>query len=356
LAHALNGIGVPLRWTPLVFDLADPILAPERRDEDMGLASFRNVSMKPDVLVLHTIPEFIPALSALAQDGEPVVCHTVWEHDVLQAHWPELLNQADGVIVPTQWNADTFRRSGVTVPIEVVPHIVATEAPETRWLERPPISLGDAFMVGSIAQWSSRKSPWVTLEAFARAFSDPDDAVFVLRTTEAVCPPLAPPPGPDHLRRLTSWWTSAVLFAHHPTARVHLATDERTFEEIAGFHGRNDCWLSLPHSEGWDLGTFDAAASGTPVITTAYGGPLEYLDPDASFLVPGQRSPHRDLPPFEWVDPEMPVAVEALREVRAGSVSISAHAQEQGARLRADYAPDRVATMFLDALGRMGVL
>src|SRR5580692_7038441 len=83
LAHALNGIGVPLRWPPLVFDLADPLLAPERRDEDMGLASFRNVSMKPDVLVLHTIPEFIPALSALAQDGEPVVCHTVWEHDVM---------------------------------------------------------------------------------------------------------------------------------------------------------------------------------------------------------------------------------------------------------------------------------
>jgi glycosyltransferase involved in cell wall biosynthesis len=356
LARALTGIGVQVRWTPVVFDPANPKLAPEIRDEDMGLAQFRDVATEPDVLVLHTIPELIPALSTLARRGEPIVCHTVWEHDVLQDHWAGLLNQTDGVIVPTQWNADTFRRCGVTVPIEVVPHIVAAEVPDARWLEQPPIVLADDFMVGSIAQWSTRKSPWVTLDAFARAFSDPHDAVLVLRTTDLVVPPLVPPPGPPHLRHLTSWWTSTVLFAHYPPARVHLATEERTFEEIAGFHRRNDCWISLPHSEGWDLGTFDAAASGTPVITTAYGGPLEYLDPEASFLVPGQLTPHHEMPWFEWIDPDATVAIEALREVRNGSAAITARAQEQGERLRVDYAPDRVATMFLNALARMSVL
>lgn len=303
--------------------------------------------------VLHAIPEVLPAV---LDDGPPVVCHTVWEADRLQDHWPDLLNRCAGVIVPTEWNATVFRDSGVTVPVEVVPHVRdALDGPvDTDRLAEA----GDRFLVYSVAAWEPRKTPWRSLECYARAFAPDDDVVYVLksgREHQASDPRFQGPPG---RARHTSWALAMTLRELGRTPPIVLDDRVLTRAQIRGLHARGDCWLSLPHAEGWDLGAFDAAAAGTPVITTGWGAPAEYLDPAASHLVPATIVPV-EVPPeppsttMRWAEPDLDDAIAALREVREQRPRHRRRAGRQARQLRARFAPARVAATAIDALRRI---
>jgi glycosyltransferase involved in cell wall biosynthesis len=53
--------------------------------------------------------------------GRELFVHTMGESSRLPASWPVRLNAACAVIVPTRFAADVCRRSGVEVPVAVVP-------------------------------------------------------------------------------------------------------------------------------------------------------------------------------------------------------------------------------------------
>ncbi len=63
-----------------------------------------------------------PELDQLRTGADDVAVHTMWESSRLPQSWPGWLNQARVVIVPTRFVAGVCRASGVTVPIEVIPH------------------------------------------------------------------------------------------------------------------------------------------------------------------------------------------------------------------------------------------
>ena len=82
--------------------------------------------------------------------------------------WVEGCNRMDEVWVPASFNVDTFRNSGVTVPIHVMPLGVDPIYfnPEIR-AER----VSDSFTFLSVFEWGERKAPEVLLRAFAREFA-----------------------------------------------------------------------------------------------------------------------------------------------------------------------------------------
>lgn len=111
LVLALASAGVELAWTPIIFDAVAPLVADDLRCNP-ALEPLRHRPSRPDVVVVHAIPEVIPALEQLRRRGAALVAHTVWEAEELQDHWPGLLNRCDAVIVPTAWNARAFRAGG----------------------------------------------------------------------------------------------------------------------------------------------------------------------------------------------------------------------------------------------------
>jgi glycosyltransferase involved in cell wall biosynthesis len=201
-----------------------------------------------------------------------------------------------------------------------------------------------------------RKTPGVTLEAYARAFTPQDRTLLAMRTSRFIDADLPIPEGPERRRYLTSWATAGILHRNAPAPRTHLISDRITFEQIAGMHVASSGWISLPHSEGWDLGCFDAAVAGCPVITTAFGGPLAYLDPQDSFLIPGPVVDCAWLPGGTWMEPDLDAAVDALRSVRADPAAARERAGRQAQRLRERYAPTVVAAELVDGLSAAGIL
>jgi glycosyltransferase involved in cell wall biosynthesis len=354
LIRALADAGGETSWAPIAFDNHAPFLPDDFPAPEL-LGEFPRRPARPAAMVAHCVPELLPALRERRPTGAALVICTVWEAERLQDHWPELLNSADAVVVPTVWNAHAFRAAGVRVPIEVVPHARSGDLPDPAWLGPGGLGISDEFVVHSIAAWSLRKDPSATVEAFARAFGPEGGARLVLKTDGEIERALGAPAGPEGRRWLSSWTVADILHRHNPAPAVDLVHGNLTAAQVAALHHRGDCWLSLPHAEGWDIGAFDAAVAGAPVVTVGHGGPLEYLGDDYPWLVSGDLIPIPGLSGAVWVQPDIDAAVSALRRIAADPGGARSHATGLAAHLQARHAPERIAGEFVAALERAGI-
>ena len=104
------------------------------------------------------------------------------------------------------------------------------------------------------------------------------------------------------------------------------------------------------------LGAFDAAASGNPVVTTGFGGHLDYLA-GSPYLVRFDLVPVDDpagypsyVPDQHWAEPDLDHGAELLRHVVAHRDDAAARAASLGRELRWRYRPAAVAATFRAAV------
>ena len=179
--------------------------------------------------------------------------------------------------------------------------------------------------------------------------TSPDDKTVVAGTVRG---PAAPG---------TTAWTLAHLLRETPgPAPVRLVTRTLAEAEVEALHARGDCYVSLCRSEGWGIPPFDAAARGTPVVITGFGGHLAYLDSDSAYLVDydlvrvddplGGRS---YTPDQHWAQPSVEHAAEQLRRVLAHPAEAAARAEKACRRVLRDFDHAAVAATFLTALSRL---
>jgi len=352
LVRGVRGIGVPVAyrgWSATASG-APPAFMPFSRDPE---PEWEVPAGAPTVA--HLVPEYYPYVRSVMTSGA-LVGHTVWETDRAPQGWAELMNDSDLVIVPTGWNRDVFVASGVRVPIEVVPHVACDPDPGDRGA-----GLGlddDVAVLYTISRWDERKSPFLTVRAYLEAFTADDPVVLVVKT--GLWSEVAPPMGfrtKHQIQMSTAWQVASIVRDFSRPARVVVFPELFTDERIAGLHDRGDVFVSLTHGEGWGIGLFDACAYGNPVVTTGWGGALEFLDPDHAWLVAHREVPvhhhaHRSYSPDQhWADPDLDDAVDRMRAVVADLPAARQRAARLRERVLDEYAPDRVARRFMDALG-----
>jgi glycosyltransferase involved in cell wall biosynthesis len=304
--------------------------------------------------VAHLVPEHYARVQEVVPDG-PLVGHTVWETDRLPHHWPDLINEIDHLIVPTEWNRRAFADSGVTIPVSVVPHVVADREPQA---VAPPLDLpGDTVVFSTIGRWDERKAPWLAIEAFLRAFTGRDPVVLVVKTGQLVEHPVSGPWTPGSPLTLSPALEVAKRLAgRNDPPHLHVAVGDWSPAEVAGLHRRSDCYVSLTHGEGWGLGLFDAVAAGNPVVTTGWGAPVEWLGADAPGLVEHElvsvrhSAPHSYAPDQQWAEPDVDHAAALLRAVAADPGGARERASAAATHVRTAFAPPVVAASFLKVM------
>jgi glycosyltransferase involved in cell wall biosynthesis len=351
--EALAAAGAQVRWIPFVrggrlglgYEPADP------RAIDTPLATSHLDSPREcDIVVGHLVPEYWPFVRA-AYPRTPFVGNTAWETDRLPAHWPGLVDLADRVVVPVEWNAEVMRAAGVRKPITVVPHIAPDEKPRagTAWDEIPT----GAFVCYTIGPWTARKALPSVVRAYQLAFAGRSDTLLVVKTSRSDfssarrSSPGRAGPG------TTAWALARLLGEVREPAPVRLVPGDIEESEIDGLHAHGDCYVSLSRGEAWSLPVFDAAAHGNPVVVTGHGGPLAYLDPDTAFLVdhrlvavddPGNASYSSDQ---LWADASIEHAAALLRQVRDDPELAAARAARARIRIHRDFSATAVASIFL---------
>lgn len=364
--RALLKTELALSWTPMLpgSNLYEPYTGRDCPEPD--LAPLYNRLIDHDTVLIHTVPEYYPAL--IAQERRPgvrVFGYTTWELDQLPDHWPAILNQLDGVIVPCRWNLELFRKSGVTVPIHVVAHLsqfpdgmTTCSVDERKWQARIAAQAhGQPFVFYTIGQWSERKAPFLALQAYWQAFNADDPVVMVIKTSAT------------DFTRFKRQWRSRLRRRHPPlTGLAHLAgyterppvvlvADETLSDsEMLALHEVGDCFVSLARTEGWGLGAFEAARLGNPVVTTHYGGQLEYLRPDLCWLVACKMVPvqseaassyRRDC---HWAEPCVSHAAEHLKTIFNDRAAARSLAMRQAEEIAVAFSSDATVTALLMAM------
>jgi len=364
LILALAESGIKVTWTPITrFSFQNgPEIFSDPKTGDPALDPFLRRQLDYDTVILHSIPEIMPYWLDRIRNKR-MIGYTVWETDKLQAHWIPILNRLDHLLVPCTWNYELFRSQGVHIPMSVLPHLPGSACPKphSRWSSIPDEDL----VFYCIETNLERKNLEQAIALFHQCFTSTDKVRFIVKTCHwpengktvwdhFLFRPLRPfrpfvqrfpfrKQIAQLFRETTQTRFQHVEKATPRAAPVDLITDNLTWDEVEGLHYRGDCYFSLTHGEGFGLGPFDAAAAGKPVITTGWGGVLDYLDPDKNFLVDWDLAPAWNREDTgNWAQPKLAHAAEYLKKFLADPESARVKARDAQATLHKHFEPAKL--------------
>ena len=236
--------------------------------------------------------------------GRTKVGWSMLEVTGLPPEWVAGCNAMDEVWVPASFNVETFRRSGVRVPIRVMPFGVDVDYfnPEITAF-RP----STRFTFLSVFEWGERKAPELLLRAYLDEFKDSEDVLLLLSVfnrdptidVETEIGKLDLPPGPP------------IAVMVNPGFPDH---------QMGALYRSADCFVLPTRGEGWGMPVLEAMACGLPTIATAWSGPADFLTDEVGYplqssrLVPAEaRCPY--YAGFEWAEPDYEHLRHLMRQV-----------------------------------------
>lgn len=328
--HALHAAGIELA----VADLSRH----ERQVRDPLIESLARRSLDSHFHIFHGIP---PIWAREAFRVPNAIAITVWETDAMPAQWRNTLNHALEVWMPCDFNVNIFQPE-LNKPVFKLPHAFLP-TPETAGAALRATAIGtDDFVFYSIFEWQDRKFPLGQLSAYFRAFPDDGPHIFVVKCN----------PGAVGAAAQTLEEARRVTPSH---ARVAIHCEAWTDAELDALHRRGDCYISLHRGEGWCYPLFDAACRGTPVIATAYSGPLEYLSDSFHQLVPYTLTNVRQRYIYynsrmRWAEPEIGEASLRMSWVYQHREEAREKARLAVPALQTRYAPEAIGAMARERL------
>jgi glycosyltransferase involved in cell wall biosynthesis len=255
------GIPVTVQFIEEIYDKTNT----ENGERNLIVNKLVDNDIEYNKIIIHSTPELWERYVNYNKKGVEVIGMTVWEADSLDPRWPNWINKVDKLIVPCTWNIEVFRNSGVTIPIEAIPHIYKPLEKTKKTIEE----VKKTYTFYTIGQWTERKGIGDLIVSFLNAYTKDDNVSLLIKTF-----------GLGHSLEESQKIKTAIntiADKYISPAKIVLISGECTEEEISSIHNSGDCFISLCKSEGWGLGAFDAVGFGNPVIITGYGGQLDFI-------------------------------------------------------------------------------
>ena len=233
---------------------------------------------KRKVLVYHQLPK----KWNMAQDRKRfhrIILNTVWETTRIPRRWLAKINKFDAVCVPTTQNKAALRKSGVKIPIFIVPHGVHIEKFKPGNKKYPlPMAKG-RFVFVSVFGFQHRKNPETLLRAYWEQFSAANKVLLVIKTN-------------GYARHETGQWIrnriknyKKRLGIRKKTAPIVVITKQMNPNQLKGIYTLGNVFVLPTRGEGVGLPFLESLSSGVPVIATGWGGHMDFLNDRNSFLV-----------------------------------------------------------------------
>ncbi len=218
--------------------------------------------------------DYPPNFSRL--DGRRRAGILIYEADRFPPHWSEAASRhLDLAFVPSRFTLEAAAASGVPRDmLRLAPFGVNTRlyTPDGPPFDLPP---GPAFTILAVAAPHVRKGLAELTAALTLAFGPSDDVRLVIKT-----PPLS-----SLSRRPWEYKGPSDFLSAPPDPRVTLISQNLSEDEMASLYRAADLFVQPSYGESFGLAPLEAAACGTPVAATAWGGVLEYLSEENSYLV-----------------------------------------------------------------------
>lgn len=293
-------------------------LAGLRSDEQEAVRALWRKSSEsygaPDLALRNAWPPVVQGMRGHIR----VLANYHWEETRFPLEFAKAFNRSlDLITVGSGQTAQFLEDAGVDVPIGVVGDGV-DHLPQD--VKAPPHPLPEGFRFLHVSSCFPRKALDVVLCAFGNAFSGADDVVLVIKTF----------PNPHNE---SSAQVSEFREAHPNGPVIAVFEDDWSEEEIAGLYEACDAYVAPSRGEGFGLPIAEAMRHQLPVITSDWGGHLDFCSEKNAWLIPTKLRPastHLSQFGSLWAEPDSGALVAAMREVHdaalRGKKSRNAHA------------------------------
>tara|TARA_R100000008_G_scaffold83924_2_gene70097 strand:- start:2504 stop:4567 length:2064 start_codon:yes stop_codon:yes gene_type:complete len=271
---------------------------------DMLMKDYLFLWHMPPPLTTFTDERFRPSpgcsasLMKLHKNSTQNVNLTVWETDAVPQEWQrdyEYL-KPDRIIVPCQWNKSVFENSVPNIPCDVVQHVIEPVIIPTDSKGIPinsgikpinlPVNLADKFVVLTISQWTKRKGFDNLIKSFTAEFGNNEDAVLIIKTYGG------PEGDKESIARDVKMLRHSLLMdgpLNSPPSvnNILLIPGFIAIEKIRWLYQQASIFALFSRGEGFGLPIAEAIMSKKPVMVSAEGGHVDYINPENAFFVNG---------------------------------------------------------------------
>jgi GT2 family glycosyltransferase len=304
--------------------------------ESLVVDAIRARQLRPDsVQVVYAQGDVFDSCSGAYRIG-----YTMLETDRIPADWVRQANRMDEVWVPSQFNAATFRASGVTRPIFVMPLGVDPNHFNPRIARR---TLPGVYTFLSNFEWGERKAPQLLLRAFNQEFRA-DEPVILLVKSNNLDPTI------DVRREI------ARMQLDPRGGRIHFSLNQMTPTHQLGVLYRSaDCFVLPTRGEGWGLPVIEAMACGLPVIATDWSAHCDFMTPEIAYPLPVERIVRADAKcpyyeGFHWAEPSFADLRRLMRHVFQNQAEGRARGEAAAREVRTHWTWDHAARKIIARL------
>ncbi|MBA9086656.1 hypothetical protein FHR92_003136 [Fontibacillus solani] len=237
-----------------------------------------HISSNRKVLIYHYSPSTLDIKKERQRFGT-IIINTVWETTRIPLSWIRPINQADAVCVPSLQNKQAMRNSGIKVPIYIVPHGVHSQIYKPAKKRMPSKISNNKFTFISIFGFQHRKNPEALLRAYWEEFSSADNVRLIIKTNG-----YSPGENEQWIRRQIHAYKARLNITKN-TAPIEISTRYLATKSLRSIYAKGHAFVLPTRGEGVGLPLLESLASGVPVITTGWGGHMDYLTEHNSFLV-----------------------------------------------------------------------
>lgn len=181
---ALDAAGVEVVPRAISFNSQDTEY-PQRIKELEAKYSSRSSNNDCDTVIQHTLPHLYCYNSAYKNIG----FFDSESHDFSMTAWHYYANMMDEIWVPSQQNLEAARRSGVKVPIKIVPHSIDINSYSngffTKSRGRKIQQMEDSFTFGFVGEFIERKNLKALVQAFHIEFDPREPVNLFIKTSRA---------------------------------------------------------------------------------------------------------------------------------------------------------------------------
>ncbi len=267
----------------------------------------------PQVALRNQYPPFV---SDMKGEVRGLACYA-WEESGFPTEYVHDFNLSlNFIAVTSRFVAKILRDNGVHTPINVVGDGIDQIArlehaynDGNAEVLASRLNLGDGLCFLHVSSGFPRKGVDVLLRAWAQAFNREDKVVLVIKTS--------PNPHQDISKQIE---TLTENFPEH--ARIILINEALEVNATYELFRTADIIVCPTRGEGFGLPMAEALAIGKPVITTAYGGQMDFCKPENSWLCEydfAYAHTHLDIPSSVWVEPRLKSLIKCLKSSKAAS-------------------------------------
>ena len=241
---------------------------PQNRNVNMIVQDALSNPIQSDVGIIFYLAEYF---AQHLKSKKRRIGYTMLETDGVPAHWIQYINSnLTELWVPSIFNQGTFGKSGVNIPIKVVPLGIDTD--KFNPLVHPIIPRGNKYTFLCVCEWGERKNVHLLMRAFQAEFTKKEPVQMLLKISSF-------DPAVSVEKEL----------GQYDLRNVMLLSREFDSHQIASLYKSADCFVLPSSGEGWGLPYMEAMACGLATIGTNWSANLDFMNRDNSYLIDVER-------------------------------------------------------------------